>query len=135
VSSTTYCPGDVVKCKTNFGRLVWANDSDYDSVVCLYIITTCDSGYLTLVPRSAFMANSLILTKFDCRDLKIDDKFIGEEAHYINDNHVMGVHHKYSGLQCCVCDELFPHAEPNRIDDYGQPTLICWSCRTYPHYK
>lgn len=132
---TLYSFGDIVLCKVNLNKIVGANATKFDNTHHFDIICPCDRGYLILVPSTVILTNSFVLTARDCVDFNIPYKFMKATSYFINDDHVVSLINKMTGLCCAVCKEYFAQAEVNRIDKNGKGILVCWSCRTYKPYK
>lgn len=131
---TNYCPGDSVVCKIGYGKIVELDSKDFEFTQPLYIICFSDSGYIVLVPQDVHLRDSFTLTDRHCTLLHIGKKFAGGEAYYINDDHIVSVRTRMTGLCCMKCYEPYEYAEVNRIDENGNGALLCWSCRTYKYH-
>lgn len=130
-----YSAGDTVICKIGYGKVLLANDTDYERAKEFSIVCGCDSGYLILLPGDLYLKNSFNLNDEDCKEFGLAKKFIGGTVHYISDDHVLALRNRMTGLSCMKCNEYFEYAEVNRIDENGKGAMICWRCRSYPFYK
>jgi hypothetical protein len=129
-----YSPGDIVFCKIGYGKVLLADDKEYEVVKDFSIVCICDSGYLIFLPNDVYLKNSFALSKHDCKEFSLAKKFLDSTVHYISDEHVVALRNRLTGLACMKCHEHFEYAEVNRLDQDGKGTLICWRCRSYPFY-
>lgn len=131
---STYYPGDTISCKIGYGKLYYSTSTEHERTCNFDIVCVCEEGYLVLVPAYMFMKNSFELSKTDCKDYGAPIKFLGSAVHYVGDDHIVGLVHRMTGLQCIKCKEHHDFAEVNRLDENGHGVLICWNCRNYPSY-
>lgn len=127
---TNYTPGDEIICKVGYNKILDANSKDFEFTQPFDIICLSDSGYIILVSQSIHLTDSFTLTSKHCNIFKLNKKFIDGEAYYINDDHVVSVRSRMTGLKCNICEVFYEMAEPNDGNN-----LICWSCRNYKFYK
>lgn len=131
---TNYCPGDSVICKIGYSKILEAHSKDFEFTQPLDIICLSAYGYVLLIPSDIHITNSFTLTDKHCKDFGIGKKFSGGEAHYIDDDHIVSIRSRMTGLCCMKCYEPYEYAEVNRIDENGNGALLCWSCRTYKYH-
>lgn len=131
-----YSLGDTVICKATYdGKLLAADAADFETIASFYIICDFDNIYLTLIPPDLYLANSFVITARDCKEFKLHSKFVGSAVHYIRPEHIVSIKTRLTGLFCIKCNEYYDMAEANYFDENGKGVLICWRCRTYPHFK
>lgn len=121
-------PGDRIDCRVK-AHIIVSPYKDYDEIKTFQIIARDKLGYYLYVPCYFLLKDTYTVTKYQCDNLNIDYKFIGEEFVYIQSNMISRINLVYDGLFCSKCSEFFQMAEPNQEDG----TLICYSCRINPY--
>ena len=119
--------GDSITCRVSSAEIVGPYKS-YDEICSFVIIATDDHGYFLFVPNYMFIKNTSIVDKYRCKNLGIENRFLGEEMIYISESLVAAVD-RQEGLRCRICNEMYPWAQPNQPDG---KTLICFGCRQNP---
>jgi hypothetical protein len=131
---TNFYPGDSVVCKVGYGKILEINSKDFEFTHSFDIICFSDQGYILLIPQDMYLVDSFPLALQHCKVFGLDKKFVGGEAHYISDEHILSVRSRMTGLCCMKCHEPYEYAEVNRIDENGNGALLCWVCRAYPYH-
>lgn len=126
---TEYYAGDVVLCKVDFGKIVASESMDFEAILSFDIVCTCGTGFLVMIKSDVFIRNTFILTKADCIDYKIPDKFTGGEVSVINLEDIVKLKSRMTGYACSNCKEFFSHSNINRFDKDGNGIYICYLCR------
>ena len=124
-------PGDRVNCKVKAGVIVSPYSGDNDEIKEFEIIGKDNYGYYLYIPRYFYIKGGIIADKETCNFLHIQSKYLGEQIIFIQESLVFTIVNIVDGCTCFKCKEFYHMAEPNQPDG----TLICWQCRTYPHYR
>lgn len=123
--------GDRVNCRIKNGLIVSPYQGDYDEVHSFEIIGVDQFGYYLYIPSYFRLRDSVIIDDYACILLQINKKFVGEEIVYIQEGMIAQIQYRVDGCYCVKCGEFYHMAQPNQADN----SLICWSCRHYPHYR
>jgi hypothetical protein len=123
-------PGDRVDCRVKQAAIV-SPYKDYDEIKTFEIIAADKYGYYLYVPVYLSLKGAVKADKSQCKHLGIDKRFLDENMVYIQENMICKISAVLDGMRCVKCREFYALAEANQDDG----TLICWSCRNYPHYR
>lgn len=121
-------PGDRVDCRVKASTIVSPYKS-YDEVKTFEIVAVDDHGCYLYIPHYFPLKGTKIADKHQCKNLKIDKRFLGENIIYIQGNMIAHVHDKLDGMNCSVCKEFYQYSQANQPNG----TLICFSCRQNPY--
>lgn len=133
--TTNYHPGDCIVCKIGYSKILGADSKNFEYTQPFDIICVVDTNYLILVPQDIHLVGSFTLTAKHCKKFNIDKKFSDAETCFISDDDVVSVRSRMTGLCCSKCAIRYEYAEINRFDADGNGILVCWLCKSYPHYK
>ena len=122
-------PGDRVNCRIKDNVIVSPYQGDHEETRTFEVIGKDPYGYYLFVPNYMFLKDSVMIDDDACAFLLIEDRFIGEQVIYINENMICKVSSQIDGCACTRCREFFHMAEPNQENG----TLICWQCRNNPY--
>lgn len=121
-------PGDRVDCRVKQATIV-SPYKDYDEIKTFEIVAVDKHGYYLFVPEYYALRGTTKADKYQCKQLRIDLKFLDEKIIYIQANLIYKINYVLDGMKCCKCGEFYQMASPNQPDG----TLICWSCRQNPY--
>lgn len=121
-------PGDRVSCHIDANVIVNPYVA-YDDVRIFEIVSVDKNGYYLFVPSYYLIKKTIVATEYQCKQLKIDRRFLNDEIVYVAENLVAGVHSVMDGKCCSICGEFYQYATGNQPDG----TLICFSCRENPY--
>ncbi len=121
-------PGDRVDCRVKASTIVSPYKS-YDEVKTFEIVAVDDHGCYLYIPHYYPLKGTKIADKHQCKNLKIDKRFLGENIIYIQGNMIAHIHDKLDGMSCAICKEFYRYSQANQPDG----TLICFSCRQNPY--
>lgn len=118
-------PGDRVVIKLKEDKLVGPYEEDYHRTRILEIIASDSKGYYLFVPHYMFIHNTFKVDRYNCREMSLPTKFLGEELLLVPESQIYRVFSIMKGMVCCCCNDFYEYAAPNQPDG----SLICWSCR------
>lgn len=118
-------PGDIVRCRIK-DNLIAYRYADYDVIETFEVICLIEGGFLAKLPPNLFLVNSFLITIEKSRAYSIPKNFIGAEAHFITDSHIISIKQRKNGECCDRCKDFFPYAEK---DSEGK--FKCFLCSTY----
>lgn len=120
--------GDTISCRVK-SALIVSPYKAYDEIKSFVIVATDDHGYYLFVPYYFILKDSFIIDRYKIKNLGIDQKYLDENAVYIQSNMVASVEARNEGVTCKVCKEFFPYAVANQDDG----SMMCFSCRANPY--
>ncbi len=121
-------PGDRVDCRVKEAKIV-SPYKDYDEIRTFEIVAIDKYGYYIYVPPYVTLKGTAKADKYRCKQLDIDNKFLGVDILYIQENVIARISSILDGMCCANCGEFYSMASPNQEDG----TLICYSCRFNPY--
>lgn len=120
--------GDTISCRVK-SALIVSPYRAYDEIRSFVIVATDEHGYYLFVPHYFSLKDSFVIDKYKIKNLCIAQKYLDENAVYIQENLVASVEARNDGMTCRICREFFPYSVANQDDG----TLICYSCRQNPY--
>lgn len=123
-------PGDSIVCHIRHNALVNIYEEKWDKSHIFDIVSIHGEGYMIYVPYDIILNDSIVLTRDNIHKFNADKRFIDSTTHYITDYKIISIYRKLDGLTCNKCKTFYSMSEANQPDG----TLICWSCRKYPHF-
>jgi hypothetical protein len=123
-------PGDTVLCHLKGSTIVATYDPDYDTKRIFDVVALYNEGYLLYVPIDIVIDGSVYITAANCSKYNTHKRFIDSAAVHVSDFKIVRVCSTIDGMCCIKCEQFYSMSSPNQEDG----TLLCWSCRMYPHY-
>lgn len=108
---------------------------EFDELLSFDIVCSWANDYLILIPRDLSVRKSFKLTRKDCLDFGLEQKFIDTEVLAITGEQIVRLKYRLTGFCCLSCHTYAAHSEPNRVGEDGKAAFICWNCRNYPFYR
>lgn len=121
-------PGDRVEVKLRAGEAVSPYSGDYHEIKTFEVVSLDDHGYYLYIPSYVAVKNAVSVDARECRILKIDMRYVGENILYISDSVVYKINSVLDGMTCANCQEFCQFASVNQEDG----TFMCWQCRFDP---
>lgn len=121
--------GDRVDCCVKWNDIVSPYNTDYEEIITFEIISTDESGYYLFVPCYRIIKDSVTVNSILAKREKINKRYIGEQAVYIQESLIFKISSILDGLFCACCSDFFAMSESNQPDG----SLICFSCRSNPY--
>jgi hypothetical protein len=124
-------PGDRVVCHIANGAILSVYSDEWEYKHIFEIIALYDGDYMVYIPSSIFIKRPINITASNHKKYNIDKKFIDSEVCQISNDKIVSIYARADGMQCDICKDFYPMAEPNQPDG----GLVCWSCTHYKIYK
>ena len=116
--------GDLVDCLIKVNVIINGYETDYDSVKTFEIIGHDYTGYYLYIPHYLLIKGTIKLDNYNCKDLDIDKKYIGENSIYIKESFVHKVNKILDGCKCIKCGQFYFGQDPNVYNS----SYICYKC-------
>lgn len=121
-------PGDRVDLTLKSNATVSPFSGDFDEIKTFEIVSLDAHGYYLYIPSYLTVKSAIRMDARECRTLKIDPRYTGENILYISDGMIYKVNSIMDGMTCINCQEFCQFASSNQEDG----TFICWQCRKDP---
>jgi hypothetical protein len=121
-------PGDRVEVKLRAGGAVSPYSGDFDEIKIFEIVSLDSHGYYLYIPNYIAIKNTINVDARECRALRIDLRYLGENILYVSDSVIYKVSFVLDGMMCLNCQEFCQYAQSNQEDG----SFICYQCRFNP---
>lgn len=119
--------GDRVSCKLKESCIVNPYN-DYDDIRSFEIIAKDSEGYHLFVPPYIFIKGAYRIDNYNYKKFDIKEKYIGDDAIYIEEKLIHQVVFVLEGASCNRCCEFFDYAAPE-----DKNTWLCYCCSANPY--